>query len=673
VACFRYGSLFLGNTVNRWLQSILVRIGSTPFESMLRRAHAFAVRRAVSALSSHPAVVCVLGGDSFFEDYPAFSFWEVDLIVVLSEQVSRSDSIAAEIAYRYERVRRTFRFLGRWREKETNMVFLSDIAAGFPAPDSLCLRLKQGRVKVLYGELPRRIAGDAVTISELLNEINMLLRLSLLADPREARRLLFWKRIFARLSATAHLLGLGEESKEICSCADLAFLAEDDRRLFFREAQCSQLFSLQLAFTRQIFNAVESREPKAHIRLCAKTARTASQPVEPVPFSSFLNPPADQRLAVKTIPSIPFGLSPTMLYFSIDESITVVQLHDAAYVGLRRLLQTAPWDSEKDENALVSAEGFLFLATRRGAAVDLLPLDPVQFANVYAAIFNGSLDFEMPVRVLAEQQAAAAAIFSGLAQIYRVNDGVVKKLSFPCIYREHDIEVIEEALSILRVRIAFEANGVLLQRAEDLFDYLRHRYPECAPFLSELENFRNSLRENSSAVRSAFNNCYHCLHQFMHQVLTGANTITIDSPSRHLGITVGVITRNRASDLAEMLESLTHQSRVPDEVLVVDNGSTDATQDVLEGFSDRLPIRRHFLEVPDIPRARNLVLELAEHDIVSFIDDDCLSEPEWLAAVEAGFLHGENIGVVGGWVTHEPAMRRSTVENYYRVFHHLKS
>ena len=36
----------------------------------------------------------------------------------------------------------------------------------------------------------------------------------------------------------------------------------------------------------------------------------------------------------------------------------------------------------------------------------------------------------------------------------------------------------------------------------------------------------------------------------MSQALTDAKTITVDPPHKHLDITVGVITRNRAGDLA---------------------------------------------------------------------------------------------------------------------------
>src|SRR6185437_14184861 len=114
-----------------------------------------------------------------------------------------------EIAYIYERVRRIFPFLGPWDEREANLIFLSEIAAGFPVPERFRVRFKQARLVPLYGELPRDIlSGGPVTINELLSEISTLLRFSSVAEPRHTRRLLFWKRIFTKLNALADQLDL---------------------------------------------------------------------------------------------------------------------------------------------------------------------------------------------------------------------------------------------------------------------------------------------------------------------------------------------------------------------------------------------------------------------------------------------------------------------------------
>ena len=129
---------------------------------------------------------------------------------MLNENVTRADPSAREIAHIYQREHYIFRFLGAWSEKEANLIYLSDIAAGFPAPESFRIRYKQGRLVPLYGELPCGIVRGAITTSEVLGEIDTPLRFSLVADPRHARRQIFWKRIFTKLIALAELIDLPE-------------------------------------------------------------------------------------------------------------------------------------------------------------------------------------------------------------------------------------------------------------------------------------------------------------------------------------------------------------------------------------------------------------------------------------------------------------------------------
>jgi hypothetical protein len=666
--------------VTQFLRSIVLRLNQTALEPLFSRIFSriydLGVRRVVAALAANPAVACILGTGGYFERRPTYGLSDVDLIIVLNESVTRADGATGEIAHTYERLRRIFPFLGPWDEKEANLIFLCEIAAGFPVPERFRVRFKQGRLVPLYGELPRDIVSGAVTTSELLSEISTLLRISLVAEPRHARRLVFWKRIFTKLNALAELLDLKDWSKEMRERAELTFLSEDDTPLFFRKGEPTRLFALHLALSRQVFDMIARREPRMRIQPVVLPAHpvheeTVSRPA-PAPFSSALNRPNDQWFSIRNIPSAHIALV-LGLPISVDECIPLLEVHQAAYDGLQRLRHAEQGQPATDETALVSADGFLFIAMRKQTLVEIVPLDPVQFANVYSAVFEDTLEFEIPVSILADQQATAAAMFRGFAHMYRVDGGMVTKLSQPCIYREHDAEVIESALRLLQARVACAPEWTLIQSSSRLFEYFRQRYPECESFLNELERYRRCLHGDSSLGEATANNIYRCLHQFMSQALTNANTITVDSPHKHLGITVGVITRNRAGDLAQMLESLTRQRRAPDEVLVVDNGSTDQTQAVLEKFRDRLPLRCQFLEQASIPGARNLVLESAANEIVSFIDDDCISEPEWLAAVEAGFLRAENIGIVGGWITHQPAPRRSTVDSYYRLFHHVEA
>jgi len=659
--------------VTRLLQWLVLRLNLTSLNPLYSRIYDFGLRRAVAALSKHPAVFCILGTGSYFEGRPVYGLSDVDLIIVLDERVNRADGAIGELAHIYGRLRRIFPFLGPWQERQANLIFLSEIAAGFPVPERFSVRFKQARLVPLYGELPSDLIGGSLTTCELLTEINTLLRSSVMAEPRDTERLIFWKRIFTKLNGLAELLELNDWSREIAEQPELAFLGEGDELLFFRTSEPDRLFALQLRLSRRIFESVATREPKLKIRPVLITSDgSRSGQISRFESGLFASALGGVR-CIKNIPSVHVALVSGLPSFSVDDYIPLLEIREAVYDGLQHLRHVKLRGPTTDETALVSADGFLFMATRKQWLTEILPLDPVQFASVYAAVFADSVEFEMPTSILAEQQVTVGAMFRGYAHTYRNDGNRITKLSQPCIYREHDGTVIESALLLLRARVAGAPEWTLVESSKDLFEYFRRRYPECESFLTELERYRNCLQGDLSLGETKANNLYHSLHQFMSQALTEAKTIAIDSPHGHLNITVGVITRNRAGDLAEMLESLTRQQRPPDEVVVVDNGSTDHTQAVLEKFRDRLPLRCQFLERADIPGARNLVLETATHEIVSFIDDDCISEPEWLASVETAFLRADNIGVVGGWVTHQPAPRHTTVDNYYNLFHHVKS
>lgn len=119
-----------------------------------------------------------------------------------------------------------------------------------------------------------------------------------------------------------------------------------------------------------------------------------------------------------------------------------------------------------------------------------------------------------------------------------------------------------------------------------------------------------------------------------------------------LSISVVVITLNRAKSLRETLDSLVRQMRRPDEVVVVDNGSTDGTKEAVLSFKDRLNIKYVYEGRRGIPYARNAGVRNAAKDIIAFIDDDCMADRNWLKYLEIPFIKDAHIGVVGGEVAY---------------------
>jgi len=84
------------------------------------------------------------------------------------------------------------------------------------------------------------------------------------------------------------------------------------------------------------------------------------------------------------------------------------------------------------------------------------------------------------------------------------------------------------------------------------------------------------------------------------------------------------------------------------ELLVVDNGSSDDTRQVVESFADRLPIRWAWEPVAGLSNARNRAIEEAMGDYICWTDDDVNVEAGWLSGYQNAFLRHPDAVVFGG-------------------------
>lgn len=105
-------------------------------------------------------------------------------------------------------------------------------------------------------------------------------------------------------------------------------------------------------------------------------------------------------------------------------------------------------------------------------------------------------------------------------------------------------------------------------------------------------------------------------------------------------ISVVLCTFNRSSSLPAALDSLVAQE-IPDsvrwEVVVVDNNSTDQTRETIGNYCKRYPQRfRYLFEAEQgLSRARNAGIRAAQGEILAFLDDDVVAEPNWLCNLTA--------------------------------------
>ncbi|HEY4076663.1 MAG TPA: glycosyltransferase family A protein [Rhizomicrobium sp.] len=103
--------------------------------------------------------------------------------------------------------------------------------------------------------------------------------------------------------------------------------------------------------------------------------------------------------------------------------------------------------------------------------------------------------------------------------------------------------------------------------------------------------------------------------------------------SRRPRVSAIIPTYNRAAFLKEALEAILSQTEPPDEVIVVDDGSTDDTQTVVtQSFSE---VRYLRITNSGAPVARNAGAAQASGSWLWFCDSDDLWRPEYLARVRA--------------------------------------
>jgi glycosyltransferase involved in cell wall biosynthesis len=100
-----------------------------------------------------------------------------------------------------------------------------------------------------------------------------------------------------------------------------------------------------------------------------------------------------------------------------------------------------------------------------------------------------------------------------------------------------------------------------------------------------------------------------------------------------LHASVCIPSRNRADLLKQALESLDRQSLAPDryDVVVTDDGSTDGTDAMLRTLRPGFRLRWTRLEGRGSGAARNAAARLAEGDVLIFLDDDQIAEPDLVA------------------------------------------
>lgn len=135
---------------------------------------------------------------------------------------------------------------------------------------------------------------------------------------------------------------------------------------------------------------------------------------------------------------------------------------------------------------------------------------------------------------------------------------------------------------------------------------------------------------------------------------TTALTTTLPHQKDRPGVSLIATVKNEDGNIAELLESMLAQTRPPDEIVINDNHSSDATAAIVE----RYIVAGHPIKLVrggfNIPSGRNNAIRHARGPIIASCDAGLVLPPSWLAEIVAP-LERDEADLVGGF--YEPAPR----------------
>jgi glycosyltransferase involved in cell wall biosynthesis len=119
---------------------------------------------------------------------------------------------------------------------------------------------------------------------------------------------------------------------------------------------------------------------------------------------------------------------------------------------------------------------------------------------------------------------------------------------------------------------------------------------------------------------------------------------------RSVKVTLVATARNERENAQRLFDSFMQQNRLPDEIIVIDTGSTDGTAALLHELAVKSRVSFKVLSEKgaNIARGRNLAIRQASHPVIAVTDFGCEMGPEWLEALLAPFEADPLLDVAAG-------------------------
>lgn len=109
------------------------------------------------------------------------------------------------------------------------------------------------------------------------------------------------------------------------------------------------------------------------------------------------------------------------------------------------------------------------------------------------------------------------------------------------------------------------------------------------------------------------------------------------------GVSVVITSYNYASYVGQAIDSVLHQTYKPDEIIIVDDGSTDDTQDVLARYGDSIRVIRQ--QNLGVAEARNNGIRASTQPYIVCLDADDMLAPMYVEVCRNALMSDRGLGI----------------------------
>src|SRR4051794_4224897 len=105
---------------------------------------------------------------------------------------------------------------------------------------------------------------------------------------------------------------------------------------------------------------------------------------------------------------------------------------------------------------------------------------------------------------------------------------------------------------------------------------------------------------------------------------------------------------NEGQSMHRLMQSVVAQTCQPDEMVVVDGGSSDDTVAILQSYTDKLPLQVLVELGANISEGRNKAIAAVRGDIIAVTDAGVILAPDWLEKITQPLIEDASCTIVGG-------------------------